>query len=347
MFTDKSSLIFLHNNRTSGNSFTNILIDTIGEDSVFKMGTRNDHWYTMDDFISVARAGKPMVFAGHFGYGAHRYIPGPCRYVTILRDPVIRVLSFFSRWVNTAGVSFDEFFNSDYQASNGMVQRLCGLGAGSTGYEVYDYLSDQEIPNPIDVQPAHLESASQNLDRHFEVIMFQEYFVESVVLFRRTFNFPPMFSFSRQFVNRALVPVTSTGLTDAQFDFVAERNQYDRILYEKKKQEFLDIIAQADDEFLEELRIYRRISDVLFDPDNQVTSIKSTLEKLEVSLTGLADGGELPEAIRTMQYLLACPASALGLAMIARSFGRRYGCSEELDAGLPWLRPTAVAPLSH
>lgn len=52
-----------------------------------------------DVFAAFWRAGKLprecRLYSGHFGYGVHEVIGGPCRYSTVIRNPVDRTVSHF------------------------------------------------------------------------------------------------------------------------------------------------------------------------------------------------------------------------------------------------------------
>ena len=81
---------------------------------------------------------------GHFLYGFHRHVPRACVYLTLLRDPVDRVLSlyrhFFSRGDDDHGVSRRQLTLEQFVAEgccpeldNGQTRRLAGLAATGSG----------------------------------------------------------------------------------------------------------------------------------------------------------------------------------------------------------------------
>src|SRR5438552_2491662 len=86
-------LIFLHIPRTAGTTFVRILERQYGAGAVLDL-----YDSTVGDRVAALTSGDMehlRVVAGHFSFGAHRHLPGSCRYVTFLRDPVERVVSHY------------------------------------------------------------------------------------------------------------------------------------------------------------------------------------------------------------------------------------------------------------
>lgn len=65
-----------------------------------------------DVFAAFWNAGKLprhcRLYSGHFGYGIHEVIGGPCRYCTVIRQPVGRVISHFNLLKSL------DFFDGDF-----------------------------------------------------------------------------------------------------------------------------------------------------------------------------------------------------------------------------------------
>jgi len=76
-----------------------------------------------------------QLFMGHFWYGAHARVPGPCRYFTMLREPIERSLSLYAHRVAHQGltVPIDRYFQTarDWELDNGQTRRLAGLEIGN------------------------------------------------------------------------------------------------------------------------------------------------------------------------------------------------------------------------
>ncbi len=82
-------LVFLHLQKTAGTSFTSALGNLFPPEQVCpERHNYLQHWKKSD-------LGRYRFFAGHFKYDALREIPGPMDIVTVLREPMARVLSHY------------------------------------------------------------------------------------------------------------------------------------------------------------------------------------------------------------------------------------------------------------
>jgi len=85
------ALIFLHQSRSAGLAVCAILQEEFGLEAAFKIGGVEDGEHvSYDAFRATAAADIYPVYMGHFFYGAHRHVPRPCVYFTMLRDPAVR-----------------------------------------------------------------------------------------------------------------------------------------------------------------------------------------------------------------------------------------------------------------
>ena len=93
------ALIFPHIPKTAGTTFLNILEQIYPRPVQFHTfrGSRANRVGEFLDLPEAERARYELV-CGHMNFGLHDYIPGPCTYVTFLRDPIQRVVSHFS-WI--------------------------------------------------------------------------------------------------------------------------------------------------------------------------------------------------------------------------------------------------------
>jgi hypothetical protein len=89
------TLIFLHIPKTGGISLRDTLLASCQHDRVFRILHPIDDHFKLAALAASDRAALQLV-EGHMYYGAHELIPRPCAYITILRDPIARIRSFYS-----------------------------------------------------------------------------------------------------------------------------------------------------------------------------------------------------------------------------------------------------------
>jgi hypothetical protein len=194
------TVIFLHIPKTAGTTFNSIL-------SWLYLG-RPSYWISPDDLhasefkaLPVASRSCLELLRGHMYFGLHEYLAQPATYITFLRKPIARVLSYYSNALAEAAyhtgkshwfldavrsMSFEEFIDcgKDKELENGQVRRISGIGFR---------------PRPCTTQD--LELAKTNLDRFFSVVGLSHRFDESLALMRRQFKWTRFFAYQREKVS--------------------------------------------------------------------------------------------------------------------------------------------------
>jgi hypothetical protein len=164
--------------------------------------------------------------AGHFAFGVHRFLDVPrSTYITLLRDPVKRVISHYAyvrrtpghylhRTVVGAGLSLREYVERDLslELENGQTRLLAGItwGAG------------RERPSAL------LEQAKANLASHFSVVGVIERYEGFLVQVhdRLRWRLPV-----HQPRNVAPEPFAPEALDAATVELIEEKNRLDRELH--------------------------------------------------------------------------------------------------------------------
>jgi hypothetical protein len=92
---------------------------------------------------------------GHFWFGLHEHVARPSRYVTLLRDPVERVVSLYYYAKLEETMSLEEFARKPpfREVDNDQVRRIAGVN-----------------PPVGECTHAMLDLARENLRRHFDVV---------------------------------------------------------------------------------------------------------------------------------------------------------------------------------
>lgn len=158
--------------------------------------------------------GDLRAVVGHFWFGIHEHVGRPWTYVTLLRDPVERVVSLFHYLQLEERMTLEEFAASPpfREADNDQVRRIAG--------------ADPEIGGCTE---AMLDAAKDNLRRHFAVVGVTERFDETRVLLDRRLGWTREVASYPRNVNPARRPTDS--IPRSTLDAIRARNALDAELH--------------------------------------------------------------------------------------------------------------------
>jgi hypothetical protein len=140
--TPSTTVLFMHIPKTAGTSMRRMLESVYDKEDVAYLYDPHD-WPTAilpQNFagVPIEQRSRMRLVVGHFPYGIHRLLPGPSTYVTVLRDPMDRLISLYHhnrlratgplRESLDAGMTLEEFVLSGriMQSDNEMVRQIAG-----------------------------------------------------------------------------------------------------------------------------------------------------------------------------------------------------------------------------
>jgi hypothetical protein len=229
--TAGEALIFLHVPKSAGTTL-NRLIEW--EYPLFEMYSVDPvlfRWSRARLFrLPKQRLKKFRVFKGHMPFGLHEMLPQPATYITVLREPVDRVISayyFMSNYklhpnywkFRREGWTLEDFVNRSPREN---VQTKMIAGAD------YDEPCTAEI----------LAKAKDNFP-YFSVMGLTERFEESLALMKLRFGWK-LGSYSSFNVTRTRPK--KRDLPQSTLDLIAEKNRFDIELYQSAAKAFEDAV---------------------------------------------------------------------------------------------------------
>jgi hypothetical protein len=245
-------IIFLHIPKAGGSTMSKILAQQYSRAETLTLDDR-ERQIAQLKALPAAQRGQYRLIQGHLFFGLHRFIPLASTYITFLRRPVERVLSFYYYarttpdhylypLVTTERLNLETLLAREVtlELRNGQTRLLAG--------------DEWEDPQRV-VTRAALELAKANLRTHFRVVGLLEEFDASLLLLCRAFGWHLPF-YVKENVTKERPDET---FLDAETrELIEEANRLDLELYEYARNLFAEQCRAAGDSFAEELDRFRR-----------------------------------------------------------------------------------------
>jgi hypothetical protein len=242
---DRRALIFLHIPKTAGTTLHRIIEWQYSAFSIYTIDPYRIR-ATAERFkqLPERRRRRFRVVRGHLYYGIHEYLPQGATYITLLREPVTRLLSSYyfilrrplhplHRTLHKKRLGVEEFIRITPHRQNLQCRFIAGISNGE--------VCDQRT----------LDRAKENLTRSFSVIGLCERFEESLVLLAKTFGWEMPF-YESQRVSKSR-PVVEPKLVE----LIREHNRLDVELYEFGKNLFEESLRKSEEAVREGLTTLR------------------------------------------------------------------------------------------
>jgi len=195
--------------------------------------------------VPIEQRAELQLLHGHFAYGIHRFVPRPCRYVTLLREPIPRVISAYKHALR----------RPQHELHDRLIEEKVDLEEFVERFWVDKRMSRQtrqlcdRHDGPLDL--GALEDAKRNL-AGFLVVGLTERFEESFALLRRAV---PLYR--PVFVTRNVGQPLR--VSARAVDLIREKETYDLELYEFARGLFADQLGRQRRSLGWEASIYRGV----------------------------------------------------------------------------------------
>jgi len=219
-------LLLLHIPKTAGTTLFDILCRRYKSKEIAKFGDRD----VVKQLLATPRKQLEQyrLMRTHYDYSIYKFLPRKPVYITILRDPISRMVSLYKHIIRVESHDLhSEFVENDLTISdlvelpmsekrfnNRQTNQIAGAVRGDS-----DALSTQ----------ARLEVAKAHLDE-FAFFGLTERFVDSIVLLAFTFDWDPIKDFES--LNVSPKNAKSEALSEEEREIILHHNQLDVKLYE-------------------------------------------------------------------------------------------------------------------
>ncbi len=236
-------ILFLHIPKTAGSTVDVVMYREYGEDGIFWCHPDpNMVGQTPADFNKLPehRRQRYRVVKGHFPFGLHREIKTPSTYITILRDPVERIISHYAYVKERTDHYLHQRVQAEHLSLRDYVQHELSveLDNGQTRMLVGDRGWEPKFGQCPD---EFLDIAKQNLHAHFAAVGTTERFDELLLLLKELLGWSlPLYERRKVSQNR----LTRDRISADTLTAIQAVNQLDQQLYNYASQRLDELIQE-------------------------------------------------------------------------------------------------------
>jgi len=244
---DREALIFLHIPKTAGTTLNRIIERQYSPFAIFTMDPHRIR-ATAERFkrLPEARRRRLQVVRGHLFYGIHEFLPQGATYITMLREPVARLLSSYyfvlrrplnplHRKLKREGLGVEDCIRLFPHRNNTQCRFIAGVKDTA--------IADDRL----------LDLAKENLTKSFSVVGISERFDESLILISKTFGWTISVYESHKVAKAR--PVIEPRLVDV----IRDHNRLDVELYEFGRKLFEESLHKNEEAVREGLATLRAL----------------------------------------------------------------------------------------
>ncbi len=253
---EDSLVIFMHVPKTAGTSLRHIVQSQFQPNNVFEfynLKTQPPKVHKgIEKYHNLSQAQKKAIkfVSGHIGFGLHEFLSRPCSYITVLRDPVERVISYYNFLLRNQNIivknkTLPEFVQTFGGVHNSMTCYLSGLTLQAQMQGLDIDLKSRQFDRET------LETAKINFQNHFKVVGFVDRFDETCLLLKKILGWNiPAFYTRKNVAKNANI---AREISPETLSLIHKFNELDIQLYSYARVKFEDAIQQQGATFKKDL----------------------------------------------------------------------------------------------
>jgi hypothetical protein len=260
---EERALLFLHIPKAGGTTLHSVVERQFAPEVTFSINGMTPA-QSIKEFINLPEEQRARIrlVKGHMPYGLHKYLSVPATYITMLRDPVDRVVSHYYFVRRSPGVSLYEEVTSRKMSLADFVKARAAIKANNDQTRLISGVEKvnakvlrggeaNEEPGSTDI----LEIAKRNLADNFAVVGLSERFDESLLLLKKLLGWKNVY-YVKQNVTKGRP--AKQQVPDEAIRLIEQHNELDMALYEYARQRFEEAMREQGTGFEGELRSFQR-----------------------------------------------------------------------------------------
>ncbi len=237
MFSHRNPpLVFLHLPKTAGSTFSSILQRHFVPAEIHSIRS-DDTVANVERFKNLPEEVRYRIrlLRGHQVFGLHSYLAPGARYITILREPVARVISHY-HYVKTT--EHPMFIDAIREGGMSLVDYAASSISGELENGQTRWIAGIWDDRPL--QESDLEQAIENIEKRFDWLGLTEHFDQSLIDLARKYRWLRIYYRKKNVLNSS----HSNPVPPQAIEAITERNRLDLKLYAYAKRRF-DAVSPA------------------------------------------------------------------------------------------------------
>ena len=219
-------IIFLHIPKAAGTTLRDILYRQYEKECIYELDGQNFS-QSQEDFkqLNIKEKDKIRLLMGHMYFGLHEFISYPSTYITMLRNPIEKVISYYY-FVSKLKT------HPDYElikSQNISLKEYCTMNKPNMCNAQTRFLAGENFIQ-VNNESKILEQAKKNLQEYFSIVGITERFDETLILMKEKLGWSSNPYYYRRNTNKN-VSYSQLNIKEDTLVTIRKYNQLDLELY--------------------------------------------------------------------------------------------------------------------